>query len=1142
MSSLDAHEIDDFVSRASAVHEAVQALARGDIDTTHTDQLLKDLETKETRKKEKEDPVLAQIRAERKAKEEEERKRKGVKGEGARPGYKYFCKHCFLEYELEPHQPNENGAPSPATSSPNSASAAGASSRASIPVCSNCSHPLQTREERMNDLMAKVSTMKAMKAERAARRKSFAAWKEKQRAEHESQKVVVLGPDGQPEKDESTPTSRRVGISYEDWDKWEPSSDEDTAVPDPDNPAFAAMKADMEQREAKKKAARQVADAANAQGNECIKKKYYLGAIEAYTRAINATRNEKSYYTNRALAFIHTFDYAAAIKDTTTALDLFDCFEKEHVRYTSDYTNMRLVLKAYLRRARAHLARNEIEESKADLARASGLIQDLYAAPSRQESRYAANRKMELAEVAKMIKECKEKEAFIQEEKKVKEAATAAMTGATSSAEGDKSDQAVATADAAASSTPSPVSSVATSALSNLHSSLLSFHQASLSTADPVSDASQHAHAHQFRELNWKLLLPPLNFLSALIDNDGNKEKLVAHKESRMCLHVLLNLLAARHGASNPSSQPSSLASSPSNVFTANRPLPDFDSSLSFVSPHSSDSSTNATAAGSMNQVWWREHDGFTPLGKYMHLLYTTIANSNNHETTGASQPLPPEILIVLLQCLMKMTDREGARVFFASATHAPLLTDAAVEVLSFNGQPSSVLSSSSISQQVDARRYASNLLANLAYQPSYRSWLCSSENCQRLGTIFNAVLDQAHSCALAGGKSSSSAAADSAHVLSSALTILINLFTHPTCRSRFIEATGDKDSTSTSSSCASSSSSTLLSRLTSILLSLSVAWKRQSYNVTAGSLLSELSEKVLSCMQNLTVDDVANTRLYSTLSHAVLIELLHLASQPASTSSSDKTASATSIRSSISPVLIERCMAIIARVLKREHQSTTSTEAAADKSSSRPLRQLVLQNDGLNAILRILALHSFASSSDKDAQSAESMMAELQRSNAPSPFSSAENSLSSSPSASFRYTRPTMDHASVCLAVCLASNPAACAAVPDFRCQGTSGLQLLVSLLSSTSVPVVCNACLALDALITSNPALIARPELGSSLVKLLTIIQNAAFAAAHTNAAKAAILIGRAPNNKEAWGRMRGLEIIAQKVMPAKAKAVMK
>ena len=50
-----------------------------------------------------------------------------------------------------------------------------------------------------------------------------------------------------------------------------------------------------------------------------------------------------------------------------------------------------------------------------------------------------------------------------------------------------------------------------------------------------------------------------------------------------------------------------------------------------------------------------------------------------------------------------------------------------------------------------------------------------------------------------------------------------------------------------------------------------------------------------------------------------------------------------------------------------------------------------------------------------------------------------------------------------------------------------------------------------------------------------LLEVVKDPAAKAAHQNAAKAAIVIGRAPNNAEQWTKLRGLEIIAARLAPS-------
>lgn len=79
-------------------------------------------------------------------------------------------------------------------------------------------------------------------------------------------------------------------------------------------------------------------------GNECMKAKDFTEAILCYGKALEIHPEDAPTYSNRALAYLKTKEYARALEDADTAIKL-----------KSDY------LKAYHRRGKAYAALNKLE-------------------------------------------------------------------------------------------------------------------------------------------------------------------------------------------------------------------------------------------------------------------------------------------------------------------------------------------------------------------------------------------------------------------------------------------------------------------------------------------------------------------------------------------------------------------------------------------------------------------------------------------------------------------------------------------------------------------------------------------------------------------------------------------------------------
>lgn len=79
-------------------------------------------------------------------------------------------------------------------------------------------------------------------------------------------------------------------------------------------------------------------------GNECMKSKDYSEAVNCYSKSIALFQDESATYSNRALAYIKTREFARAVEDANTALTLDPTY-----------------IKAYHRRGKAYQALSKLE-------------------------------------------------------------------------------------------------------------------------------------------------------------------------------------------------------------------------------------------------------------------------------------------------------------------------------------------------------------------------------------------------------------------------------------------------------------------------------------------------------------------------------------------------------------------------------------------------------------------------------------------------------------------------------------------------------------------------------------------------------------------------------------------------------------
>ena len=88
-----------------------------------------------------------------------------------------------------------------------------------------------------------------------------------------------------------------------------------------DDPNFRALEMDMQDRKKKREEDTKKATAQKEKGNKAMAEGDYQKAIEHYTFALDYIKDNKTIYTNRALAYIKLKKYSKAIKDCDKVLD-----------------------------------------------------------------------------------------------------------------------------------------------------------------------------------------------------------------------------------------------------------------------------------------------------------------------------------------------------------------------------------------------------------------------------------------------------------------------------------------------------------------------------------------------------------------------------------------------------------------------------------------------------------------------------------------------------------------------------------------------------------------------------------------------------------------------------------------------------
>lgn len=278
-------DLEEFLKKVDLVADTVAKLKDDKMALAEVDNIIEEV-----------DPEAAADDA--RTRREEERNRKGWSGKGYGVNYLLFCRGCMWEYGVK-----------------------------DLEKCSRCQGSLISYEERNKEIMDKVENLKKIKLARQERRAKFAEYQQ----QRQKQKL------------------RKGATDYTGWDVWEPSSSEDENVPPPETPEFKMMERDMAERAARKAEKAREAEKEKSAGNAAFAKKDYETAIDHYSKAIDLRRDEKTFYLNRALAYLHIKNYKDCLKDCNTAMDIVEFFESNKDKFKSPSS-----LKIFLRRAAAY--------------------------------------------------------------------------------------------------------------------------------------------------------------------------------------------------------------------------------------------------------------------------------------------------------------------------------------------------------------------------------------------------------------------------------------------------------------------------------------------------------------------------------------------------------------------------------------------------------------------------------------------------------------------------------------------------------------------------------------------------------------------------------------------------------------------
>jgi len=261
-------EADDFLDRVDDINKQIQDIISGKVDVKELDRKDKELAEKERLKK---------VAKEIKEREARELAMKGRPGKGHQGGYKTFCRACFREFL-------EDG----------------------IDICTVCGKETMTLEERMDELKTKLEEHKQKMGKKKTRRAKWENWKKTQELFY-----------------------KKTSTNYSKWDMFESSEEEFESEPivPKNDPNFIAMEKDFEDRAARRRKDKRIAEDFKEKGNDCMKKGLYRTANKHYTEALDHKKDYLQLYTNRALCRIKLELWQDAVDDCTRVLEYCEVFD-----------------------------------------------------------------------------------------------------------------------------------------------------------------------------------------------------------------------------------------------------------------------------------------------------------------------------------------------------------------------------------------------------------------------------------------------------------------------------------------------------------------------------------------------------------------------------------------------------------------------------------------------------------------------------------------------------------------------------------------------------------------------------------------------------------------------------------------------
>lgn len=194
-----------------------------------------------------------------------------------------------------------------------------------------------TVEQRQKQLGEMVEDYKAKKTKKEERKQKWEMWKKT--------KAMLW---------------KKTSTAYTKWDVYTESEEEEKEETQPilpkNDPNFKALEMDMQERSKKRAEDTKRANNLKEKGNKAMSEGDYEKATQFYTFALDYIKDNKSIYTNRALAYIKLKKYNKAIKDCNSVIDYIECFEK--IEECPD-----LAFKAFSRKALAHKERKQYREA-----------------------------------------------------------------------------------------------------------------------------------------------------------------------------------------------------------------------------------------------------------------------------------------------------------------------------------------------------------------------------------------------------------------------------------------------------------------------------------------------------------------------------------------------------------------------------------------------------------------------------------------------------------------------------------------------------------------------------------------------------------------------------------------------------------